>query len=93
MRIASWIVAVLTGCLLVTRPACATTGSEDSAAVLHLRYVTVVVKDYDAALAWYTNVLGSAWLMYLSPRAQSHRHRPAKAKPPDLAIRDEGYTY
>ncbi len=58
MRIASWIVAVLTVCLLVTTPARATTGSEDSAAVLHLRYLTVVGKDYDAALAWYTNVLG-----------------------------------
>ncbi len=58
MRIALCIVAVLTGCLLATRPARANTGPEDSAAVLHLRYVTVVVKDYDAALAWYTNVLG-----------------------------------
>jgi catechol 2,3-dioxygenase-like lactoylglutathione lyase family enzyme len=36
----------------------ADSGADTGAEVLHLRYVTVVVKDYDEALAWYTNVLG-----------------------------------
>jgi catechol 2,3-dioxygenase-like lactoylglutathione lyase family enzyme len=72
MRVALWFVAVLAGCLLATRPARATNGSEDSAVVLHLRYVTVVVKDYDAALAWYTNVLG---LRKLEDRTFGPGHR------------------
>lgn len=72
MRIASAIIAALSGFLLAAGPALAATVSDDSSAVLHLRYVTVVVKNYDEALAWYTNVLG---LKKLEDRAFGPGHR------------------
>ena len=72
MRIASAIIAALSEFLLATGPALAATVSDDSAAVLHLRYVTVVVKNYDEALAWYTNVLG---LKKLEDRTFGPAHR------------------
>jgi catechol 2,3-dioxygenase-like lactoylglutathione lyase family enzyme len=57
MRIPTVIGMALSGLLAVANPALAGTES-NAAAVLHLRYVTVVIKNYDEALAWYTQVLG-----------------------------------
>ena len=56
MRISPFVVAAMSGYLLATGPARAGTALEDPSAVLHLRYVTVMVKNYDEALAWYTKV-------------------------------------
>jgi hypothetical protein len=54
---ASILGAFLSGVLFAVRLASAETAT-DAATVLQLRYVTVVVKSYDDALSWYTNVLG-----------------------------------
>jgi uncharacterized glyoxalase superfamily protein PhnB len=62
----------MSGYLLATGPARAGTALEDPSAVLHLRYVTVVVTNYDEALAWYTKVLG---LKKLEDRSFGPGHR------------------
>ena len=58
MRVASLIAFATSGFLLAAGLSRATVVPDDSSAVLNLRYVTVVVKNYDEALAWYTNVMG-----------------------------------
>jgi uncharacterized glyoxalase superfamily protein PhnB len=58
MRAVSLIAVAFSGFLSATGLARAAVVADQSTAVLHLRYVTVVVKNYDEALAWYTNVLG-----------------------------------
>jgi uncharacterized glyoxalase superfamily protein PhnB len=57
MRTPNFLGAVVGGVLLTASFAVAQTDTH-AAAVLHLRYVTVVVKNYDEALSWYTSVLG-----------------------------------
>lgn len=57
MRTATILGAFLSAVLLAGGVASAETGTV-AAAVLRLRYVTVVVRNYDEALSWYTNVLG-----------------------------------
>jgi catechol 2,3-dioxygenase-like lactoylglutathione lyase family enzyme len=57
MRVPRLLGTLLGALLLVAGPGYSDSGT-DAAAVIQLRYVTVVVKSYDEALAWYTNVLG-----------------------------------
>ena len=45
---------------LLAIPLASAAGQAPVPCVTHLRYVTILVRDYNEALAWYTNVLGLA---------------------------------